>query len=477
MSLKKNALLNSIKQICTVIFPLITFPYISRVLQSENYGKYSFSSSIVSYFSLIAALGVTNYAIREGAGIRKDQNKINKFSSEVFSINMASTMISYILLFFTILFWDYLRNYTELLTILSVGIIFTTLGVEWIYSIYEDYLFITIRSIAVQLISLVLMFIFVKSSDDYLIYAAITVVASSGANLINFLYSRRYVHLHLTLRMNLKQHLGPMLILFCNAVMVTIYVNSDITVLGILRGDSDVGIYSVAAKIYTIVKNLLNAIIVVSIPRLSLYLGTNELKKYYQTETKILKSLSIILFPALIGLFMVSKQVVVLISGSSYELAYMPLKILCLALGFSVLASFFTMTVLLPNRKEKKILAATIISSLTNLILNFIIIPFWGMNGAALTTVIAEGIVLVISIFYSKKIFNELKHGIFKTFIMILFGCIGIVIICLIVNPLISNIYLSLFFKIIFSGLYYLLILIAFREEIVTEFIQKIIKK
>ncbi|MBM6706788.1 flippase [Bifidobacterium pullorum subsp. saeculare] len=476
MSLKKNALLNSIKQTCTIIFPLITFPYISRVLQSENYGKYSFASSIISYFSLIAALGVSNYAIREGAGIRNDKKRIEKFSSEVFTINILSTTISYILLFFTIIFWKYIQKYTELLLILSIGIIFTTIGVEWIYSIYEDYLFITIRSIVVQFVSLVLMFIFVKSRDDYIIYAVITVLASSGANIINLIYARRYVHLHLTMKMNLKQHLKPMLVLFCNAVMVTIYVNSDITVLGIICGDSEVGIYSVAAKIYTIVKNLLNAIIVVAIPRLSLYLGTNKLNRYYQTETKILKSLSIILFPALTGLFMTSNQIVVLISGPSYELANIPLRILCFALGFSVLASFITMTILLPNRQEEKILKATIISSITNLILNFIIVPFLGMNGAAFTTVLAEGIVFILSSYYSINIFRKMQTNFFKTFLMIFIGCIGIVLICLIINQILSNVFVSLIVKIVISGLYYLLILIVFREEDVTELIHKVIK-
>ena len=139
-SLKVNATLNIIKQVCAIIFPLITFPYVSRTLGVDMYGKINFSNSIVSYITLIAGLGVSSYAIREGARIRDDKVKFERFSNEVFSINIVSTIFSYIVLFFLILLWNKLDSYKSLILILSINVLLTTLGTDWINTVYEDFL-------------------------------------------------------------------------------------------------------------------------------------------------------------------------------------------------------------------------------------------------------------------------------------------------------------------------------------------------
>ena len=125
-----NALLNAIKTIFSIIFPLITFPYISRVLGVENIGIYNFSSSVVSYFTLLAGLGISTYAIREGARYRNDRIKISDFCSEVFSINVISTLVSYVILLFCLFFLNKLHDYISIIVILSISISFTTLGCE-----------------------------------------------------------------------------------------------------------------------------------------------------------------------------------------------------------------------------------------------------------------------------------------------------------------------------------------------------------
>ena len=176
-SLKTNAILNTLKTALSVVFPLITFPYISRVLQVEAVGIYNFSASIVSYFVLIGGLGVATYAVREGAQYRDDKEKIGKFVSEVFTINMMSTLISYFLLVLSIIIISKLHNYALAIVILSAEIFFTTLGVSWVCNIFEDFLFIAIQSIAVQSVSLLLTLILVKSPDD--IYKYIAIIAFS----------------------------------------------------------------------------------------------------------------------------------------------------------------------------------------------------------------------------------------------------------------------------------------------------------
>ena len=167
---------------------MITFPYVSKVLQATNLGKAQWASSIVSYFSLFAGLGIGTYAIREGALYRDDKEKLNKFCSEIFSLNMITTVISYLALFILLLVMNRSIEYKYLIIIYSFSILFTTLGVDWINTLYEDFLYITIRSIIMQIIVLVLTFLFIKNQDDYYIYAVISMFSSVGANILNYFY-------------------------------------------------------------------------------------------------------------------------------------------------------------------------------------------------------------------------------------------------------------------------------------------------
>ena len=166
-SIAKNALYSGIRTVCSMVFPLITYPYAARVLLQDNLGKVSFAQSIVSYFALIAALGVSTYAVREGAGYRENREKIDEFGSQIFTINMVSTVIAYGLLLLLTLVWPWLQGYLALIAVQSVSIIGTTIGVDWVYNIYEDYGYITARTIVVQVISAVLLFVLVHQPNDY----------------------------------------------------------------------------------------------------------------------------------------------------------------------------------------------------------------------------------------------------------------------------------------------------------------------
>ena len=277
-SIKVNAALNITKQLCKVIFPLITMPYVTRVLQTSGYGKYNFGSSIVSYFILLAGLGISDYAIREGARVRDNREKFQRFSEEVFTINVLSTIVSYTVLFGLLLFSKKLLDYRLLIIVQSIPIILNTLGCDWVNSVYEDFFYITVRYIAMQILSVLLLFVFVRTADDYVIYALVTTIASAGGNILNFFYVRWYFRLRIAGNMNLKQHIKPIMMLFFNTIASTIYVNSDTTMLGYLRDETVVGIYGLATKIYLVIKQLLNAIVMVALPRLSAYLGRGEKK-------------------------------------------------------------------------------------------------------------------------------------------------------------------------------------------------------
>ena len=169
-SLKKNALLNMLRTVMGLLFPLITFPYASRVLQPAGLGKVNFANSIISYFSMIAALGISTYGVREAAKLRNDKMALTKFVKEILTINLISTLIAYLLLGFTLLFIPQIYEYRNLLIVCSTSILFVTVGMDWLYTALEEFSYITIRSVVFQFLSLILLFIFVRTKDDYLKY-------------------------------------------------------------------------------------------------------------------------------------------------------------------------------------------------------------------------------------------------------------------------------------------------------------------
>lgn len=473
-SIGLNAILNSIKSCLSIVVPLITFPYATRILGVNNIGKINYALSIVHYFALIAILGITTYAIREGSKVRDDKQEIQKFSSEIFSLNFFTTLVSYVLLFVFILISTKMKEYRLLILIQSLSIIFTTIGIDWINSIYEDYLFITIRTIIINFISILALFVFVKSPNDYYIYAILSVLTNAIIAVINYFYCKKYVKVKFTFSTNIFKHLKYTLIFFINSLSISIYVNSDMTMLGWICGDYFVGIYSVAAKVYNIVKTLLASIYTVAIPRLSYYVGKNDMVKFRELFTKIMMYLSLILLPCISGLIGLANEIVILLSGQDYIDSALTLKILSISLLFAIFGGAVTSCLNIPLKRELLNMKATIVSAITNIVLNIYFIPKFKQNGAAFTSAISELIVLLICIISLKKIYEYLNIKLFiKNFVHALLGMITVFVIC---SIYIHNIMLSILIKIIFSIVIYGIELILLKNQCVKDVFNYIIK-
>ena len=222
-SIKKNAFLNTLKTFLTLFFPLITFPYSSRILGPSILGQVNFAQGIVSYFSLIASLGLHSYAVREIAKNRDDKQKMNAIVRELWTINLVSTVISYVLLFLTVCFVTKLHEYKGLIIICSTLIMFNTFGLNWLYEAFEEYTYITIRSLIFQVISVILLFTMVRSSEDYLQYAAVNIISNVGANILNLFHARKFISLKKndSEKLQIKRHLKPVFMLFCAAIGAT----------------------------------------------------------------------------------------------------------------------------------------------------------------------------------------------------------------------------------------------------------------
>lgn len=421
-SLKKNAILNTIKTLMSLIFPLITFPYASRILLPEGLGKVNFALSIISYFAIISSLGIENYGIREAAKLRDDKIKLSQFTKEIFFINLVSTAIAYILLFVAIALVPKFHEYKTLLYVTGATILFTTLGINWLYSAIEDYLYITVRSIIFQIISLVLLFVLVKTKDDYIKYAAISVISNVGSNLLNFIHSRKYITLKTRLAIQIKKHIKPIFVLFAMAIAVKIYTALDTTMLGFFKGDFEVGIYTAATRINKIVLSLVIAVTTVMLPRLSYYAKDENKTKFIELSYKGFDFLLLLSIPCTIGLSLLSEPIIDIFCGQGYADAIVPMRIMNPIIIIIGISSYVGINIFLSINKEVYKLYSTIAGAVINFVLNFIFIPKYGVIGASVATVISEGTVTFVQLVLLRK-FLKLKP-IFYKFLIYLFNSI-----------------------------------------------------
>lgn len=463
------------RQCSSIIFPLILLPYVTRTLGVDNYGKVAYCVSIVSYFSLIAALGISPYAIREGAIFRDNREKINRFVSQVFSISILSTLLAYCLMAVLLFIWEPAADYRLLIIITSIEIIFTTISMDWVFNIYEDFFYITIRTIIIQIIRLAAIFLFVKDSNDIYIYALISLACTAIIGLLNFFRARRYVCARITKQLELKKHIIPILILFANSIIVSIYLNSDLTMLGIIKGDDAVGVYKLASQIYSVVKAVINAIVAVMIPRLALFLNNNMLDKYKKLMTDALNALLVIVLPATVGLIMVSPETVMIMGGIEYMDAVVPLQILSLALLFAPFGNLLLTGVLVCSHKEKQALIITSVSALVNIVLNVFMIPRIGCVGAAITTLIAEMFVAIVSLYKARQ--YVAFRNVSKPMVSAIIGGCLIIATCYAISILHISFIIGLILKIVCSVLMYVFAQIIFNRKYVFLLLKGWLKK
>lgn len=423
-NVRMNMVLNIIRTLLSVAFPIISYPYATRILHAENYGKVSFSQSIISYVGLLASLGISSYAIREGGFYRNDKKKLVTFASEVFSVNLVSTGIAYGCLIVLLIISDTMRANAILLLIFGLTVILTTIGVDWVNVIFEDYLFITIRSFVIQGISLIMLFILVRDPNDYYKYAIIQVINSGLVAVTNFIHTRKLCAVRITPRLNLKKHLKPMLILFSSSLTISIYLNIDNVFIGFMKGEYYVGVYSVSVKVYTVLKQVVASAYNVTITRMSDYLASGQEKKYNKLLNDVINNIIFMSVPVEAGIICTAIEIIKLLAGEEYMAASGSLKILSIAILFAVLGGALANCVNLPHKREKKNLIGTTFSAMLNLCLNFVAIPLIGINGAAVTTLLAEFFICMYLCLTMKDIWhcfdwNEILKNAIKCFIAI----------------------------------------------------------
>ena len=433
-SIKKNTIYNAIKTLSSILFPLITIPYINRVLLPENVGKINFGLSIVSYFELIATLGISTYAIRECSRVRDSIEDLSFTASQIFSINVLSTIVSYFLLAITLVFYRKIEGYKLLIIIQSANIVATTFGADWLNSAMEDFKYITSRTIIFQFLSLILLFVFVHKPDDYIRYAWISLVSSAGANLVNVVYRKRYCKVHFITNIisgiDWRRHLSPILLLFVMILAQNIYSNVDTTMLGLMKGDTAVGIYSTAHKVARIIFQVIISIAWVVMPRMSVLFANRQYKIINELLRKVVGFFMLIGVPCLVGTIMLSSDIILLVAGPEYEASVLVLRIRVVGLFFNLFgASFFGNIVLLPSKNEKVFMKICCMTAVVNLILNYILIPLYGAPAAAATTSFCDLFMLILFLVTKDRAIKIVRVG--NLVIPPIIGSILIIPICI----------------------------------------------
>lgn len=472
-SIRKNFILNMLRTVMNIIFPLITFPYVSRILLPEGMGKVNFAQSIIAYFVVISAVGISTYGIREAAKVRNNKDKLSKLVQELLIINTISTVITYLLFFIFILLQSNLKN-KGLLLVMSSTILFTTIGVEWLYNALEEYGYITIRSIAIQFISLVLLFVFVRTKNDYLNYAVLLVLSSVGSNILNFFHGRKFIYLKRYKNYEFKKHFKPLTIMFAMSITTTIYLNLDSVMLGYISGDAAVGLYTTAMKINKIVLAMVLSMGTVLMPRLSFCFNNNKKEMFNKLVSKSLDLIIMIALPCIAGLSLLSNEIILIISGKEYIAASLAMKILNPIILIIGLSHLIGLQILVPIGKEKYTLYSFGAGAIASFILNILLIPKFSYNGAAVATLVAESSVTLTQLYFGWEYMKDKIYT--KSKLSYIIGSLLIIIVVLLVKKMFINDIYILLISISLSVLVYALTLIIMKDEFALEITNRLKK-
>lgn len=471
-SIKINALYNVVRKLLTLLFPLITFPYASRILLPEGIGKVSFASSFIDYFIIIATLGISTYGIRETAKVRDDREQLSKVSKEILTINIISTTTAYLLLFIALFCIPKLADYRLLLIMISAKILFTALGLEWLYGGMEDYKYITVRAFIFQVLSLILLFTFVHQPADYLKYASIAVISNVGSNICNWIHSKKYIDLLFQTRLNLKKHLKPIVVLFAMGEFAKIYAVLDITMLGFLCGDWEVGIYTAATKINRIIIQLVIAIGYVVLPRLSYYIKKNDKTKFQELVYKNFDIFFLLATPSTVGLCLVGNAVILAFSGETFMASVPIMRIMNPIIIITGIGSVVGTQTFVPMGREKLVLYGLIIGAVSNIIFNFILIPRYQIWGAAIATLCSEGVFSGIELFWGRDIIDLKKVA--RYFLIYLSNSLIMGLFVFIILKIIPGLWTSTVVAICVGTTIYGVLLILEKNHFVMDFVKVI---
>ncbi|WP_386693258.1 MULTISPECIES: flippase [unclassified Lonepinella] len=474
-SVKKNFVFNIINTITGILFPIVTLPYVFRVLVPEGIGTIDFLNAFVNYLLLIASLGIPIYAVKEVAKYRDDEQLKRKITVELFLLGVILSIVAYVVVFILAQTIPQIKTNETIFYILSLSIIFNALGVQWFFQAIEDFAFITIRAILVRLVAIVLIFLFVKNEDDLINYALILVFSSVGNNLFNIVRMYKYIPNfadYFNKDLNLKRHIQPALQLFTLNIIISLYVNLDAIMLGFYKGEEAVGYYSAAIKFYRVVLTLVTSLGIVLLPRMSNLVQHNNKNEFARLAEKSILFTSFTSIPLTCMMIILAPNIIMVFSGRLYEPSILVLQMLSPIILLAGLTNVFGIQMLYPLNKQKLVIYSVSIGAIICLTLNVFLIPQYGIYGAAFSTLLAEVSVFLFQIFCIRTIisFNRLRSSILNYLI----GTVLIVITIIMCWQFDFVDAISLILYPVVAGIVYLSFLIYKKDKVVVEILNSV---
>lgn len=406
-SVKYNLLMNIILKVSTVIFPLITFPYTARTLGAESYGRVGFAVSVVSYFSLVASLGIPTYAVRKCAQKRDDPIELAKTVKEILFINMISLILTYVVFIGALIAIPRLRADYTIMLINSVSIILYTFGVEWFYQAIEQYDYITIRNIIVKIISVIFLFVFVEGPADIVPYSVMTVIGTVGSNLLNFIRLPKLIDLRHKYDLNVKQHIKPIFVLFFYYAATTIYTNLDVVMLGFLTDNTVVGYYNASVKLKNVLVSVVTALGAVALPRASYYLSNKKNEKFTSLIRTSLNYVVLISLSLAIYCTTEAGPIMLLLAGEGYQGAISSMMWILPSIVFIGIGSITAWQLLIPLGRDRCTLVGAVVGAVVDFGINWLLIPKYGATGASIGTLCAEVCVVIVHVIGLRDIIKQ----------------------------------------------------------------------
>ena len=474
-SVAVNFIMNAILTMSNFIFPLISFPYVSRILLPEGTGKISVATSFVTYFVMFAQLGIPTYGVRACAKVRDDKEKLSKTVHELLFISLITTAVSYAAFLWCLFNVKKVSNERDLYIVISFMIILTTIGVEWLYKALEQYTYITIRSIFFKMISLIFMFALVHEKSDYVIYGGITIFASSASYILNLINARKYISFKYIGNYNITQHLKPVLVFFAMSCATTIYTNIDNVMLGFIAGDVEAGYYGAAVKVKNILVSVVTSLGTVLLPRCSYYVSNGMMDEFKDICSKAINFVVLIALPLVVYFIMFSNTSIVFLSGSLYEPATLPMQIIMPTVLLIGLTNILGIQILIPLGKENRVLISEIVGAVVDVVVNMILINKLRSAGVAIGTLCAEAGVLIVQYIATRNLVRPffLKIKYYKYIMALLPACI----IAHLLSTVVSSLFITLFVTACgFFGIYFI-VLIIIKEEMINQTIKLALSK
>ena len=404
-SVKVNYILNLINTGTQMLFPLITFPYVCRVIEADGIGQINFFQSIISYISLFTCLGIPMYAIREIARDRSDVVQMNRTAMEILLLHSMLTLVGYAIVAILCLTVPQIQVNIPLFLILSLTIFFTAIGCEWFYQGIEDFKYITIRGLIIKTVSVVLLFIFVKSKTDLLYYGCYTVFGVLGGNIFNFFRLRKYIHRENIIfsELHIKRHIKPVLKVFSFSVVTSIYLQLNTVLLGFLKNALAVGYFAAATKVMQMLLMMSSCLGSVMMPRASHLIAENKEDEFNRLIQKSYDFTLAIALPMTIGLIFCAPSLITALCGVKFEHSILPSQIIAPIILMVAISNVFGIQVLFPKGKINIVTLCCGIGAVADLILNLCLIPFFSYIGTSIAYLGAEVATTVSMYFIGRR--------------------------------------------------------------------------